>query len=202
MSKDLNKRLYAFSMFDGHLMFPGNSVNACLVVNMLAEHEDYFDYVISALEEVPVGYNKSYPEIYKKDGYNRQQQIRLQSKNHPIFTKIQNRIYLEGRKVIDPHMLTLLDPEMLAIAFMADGSRHLDKRWANAKPTYRLHLNNLSYGDLMLFKKAVKEILEIEVNLRKKGSKYDLAIPTAQGAKFESIVEPFILPSFQYKLGR
>lgn len=203
MSKDLNKRLYAYSMFDGHLAYFGGSRNACLVITMLEVHMDYIEKVVETLEDIPVGYKISHPAIYTADGYDRKQQVRLQSHNHPILTKIQERLYIpNGGKTIDPHMLTLLDAEMLAIAFMADGSRYLDKRWENAKPNYRLHLNNLSYGDLMLLKKAAKEILGIELNARKKGSRYDLAVPTAQSEKFETLVEAFVLPSFQYKLGR
>jgi hypothetical protein len=202
MIKDLNKRLYAYSMFDGHLMFPGNSNNACLVVNMLEIHEDYINKVIETLEEIPLGYKKSLPEIYTKDGFNRKQQIRLQSHNHPILTKIHSRIYMQGRKVVDPHMLKFMDSEFLAIAFMADGNRHVDKRWENAKPIYRLHLNMLSYGDLMLIKKSLKETFGLEINIRKKGNNYDLGVPTAYSKLFEEIIEPFILPSFQYKIGR
>ena len=202
MSKDLNKRLYAYAMFDGHLCFMGGSVNACLVVNMLKENEDYIDKVIQTLEEVPVGYNKSEPAIYSADGFDRKQQIRLQSKNHPILTKIHERMYMSGRKVVDPHMLTLMDEEMLAIAFMADGSRYQDKRWANSKPSYRLHLNNLCYGDLMLIKESLKQCFGLEINTRKKGARYDLAVPNAHSELFEEIVSDFILPSFQYKLGR
>ena len=134
MSKDLNKRLYAFAMFDGHLAFFGGSVNACLVINMLEEHSDYIQKARLTLEEIPLGYKTSLPEIYSKDGFNRKQQLRLQSHNHPILTKIHERMYIEGRKVIDPHMLTLMDAEMLAIAFMADGSRYVDKRWPGATP--------------------------------------------------------------------
>lgn len=202
MSKDLNKRLYAYAMFDGHLMFPGNSANACLVINMLEANKDYLEAVIQTLEEVPVGYNLSKPAIYTKDGFERRQQLRLQSRNHPIFTKIHSRIYIDGHKVVDPHMLTLMDEEMLAIAFMADGSRYVDQRWANSKPSYRLHLNNLSYGDLMLIKKSLKDTFGLEINTRKKGNRYDLAVPNAFSELFESIVEKYILPSFQYKLGR
>jgi hypothetical protein len=202
MSKDLNKRLYSYAMFDGHLAFMGGSVNACLVVNMLEKHEDYINKVIQTLEEVPVGYLKTRPPIYAADGFDRKQQIRLQSKNHPIFTKIHERIYIEGRKVVDPHMLTLMDEEMLAIVFMADGSRYQDKRWVNSKPSYRLHLNNLSYGDLMLIKKSLKDSFGLEINVRKKGARYDLAVPNAQSDFFEEIVGNYILPSFQYKLGR
>ena len=202
MSKDLNKRLYSYAMFDGHLAFFGGSTNACLVVNMLEEHADYIQKVIETLEEVPVGFNKSLPAIYTKDGFNRSQQIRLQSKAHPILTKIRSRIYMDGRKVVDPHMLTMMDEEMLAIAFMADGSRYLDSRWTNSKPSYRLHLNNLSYGDLMLIKDALKAAFGLEINTRKKGTRYDLAVPTFHSELFEEIVKDHILPSFQYKLGR
>src|SRR5210317_1784944 len=203
MSKDLIKRLYAYAMFDGHIgYFPKTNKNGSLVINMLENHEDYINRVIQTLEEIPVGYKKSLPEIYTKDGYDRQQQIRLQSKSHPLFTKIRNRIYIEGRKVIDPHMLTLMDREMLAIMFMADGGRYIDKRWVNAKPSYRLHLNNLSYGDLMLIKKSLKEKFDLEINTRKKGMRYDLAVPTFHSELFEAIVSDHILPSFQYKLER
>jgi hypothetical protein len=202
MTKDLNKRLYAYAMFDGCLQFMGGATNACLIVNMLQDNEDYIDKVIQTLEGVPVGYSKTLPAVYVKDGFNRKQQIRLQSKSHPILTKIHSRIYIDGHKVIDPHMLTMMDEEMLAIAFMADGSRYVDKRWANATPSYRLHLNNLCYGDLMLLKASLKKTFGLESNTRKKGNKYDLAIPNFHSEFFEEIVKDHILPSFQYKVGR
>ncbi len=201
MSKDLNKRLYSYAMFDGCLQYFGESINACLVINMLEKHRDYLEKVILTLEEIPLGYKLTEPKIYTADGFNREQQLRLQSKNHPKLTKIAERIYLDGRKVIDPHMLTMMDEEMLAIAFMADGSRYQDKRWANSKPSYRLHLNNLSYGDLMLIKRSLKDTFGLEINTRKKGNKYDLAVPNAHSELFEEIVSEYVLPSFQYKLG-
>jgi hypothetical protein len=202
MSKDLNKRLYYFSMFDGCLIKPAGDTNASLIVNMLAKNSDYIDKVKETLEEGNIGYLESLPEIYTKDGYDRQQQIRLHSHRHPIFTKIRKRIYLEGHKVIDPHMLTLMDEEALAIMFMADGSRCVDKRWENAKATYRLHTNNLCYGDQVLIKQCLKYTFGLEINIHKKGMKYDLAVPTAYSEFFEEIVSNFVLPSFQYKLGR
>lgn len=202
MSKDLIKRLYYFSMFDGYLTKITSKTNASLIINITEDHQDYIDYVKQTLEEIPLGYLETKPEIYTADGFNRKQQIRLQSKRHPILTKIRNRIYIGERKVIDPHMLTLLDEEALAIAFMADGSRKIDKRWTNAKPQYRFHTNNLSFGDNFLFKKAIKEEFNLEVNLHKKGDKWDLCVPIAYYEYFEAIVSPFILPSFEYKLGR
>lgn len=202
MIKDLNKRLYYFSMFDGCLQKFGGSQNASLVVNMLEENQDYINKVKATLEEVPVGYLETLPKIYSKDGFNRKQQIRLQSKSHPIFTKIHERMYLEGRKVLDPHMLTLLDDEALAIAFMADGGRTVDKRWENATARYRLHTNNLSYADNWLLKRALKDVFNLEFNIVKKGMKYELGLRQSDSELFELLVEPHILPSFKYKIGR
>lgn len=202
MRKDLIKRLYAFSMFDGHLGFFGNSVNACLVINMLEKNQDYLEDVIKSVEEIPTSYNLSRPQIYVKDGYDRQQQLRLQTSSHPVFTKIHERIYIDKQKTFDPHMAKMFDDEMLAIAFMADGNCYKDKRWENAKPSYRLHLNDWTYGDLMIFKECCKASFGLEINTRKKGNRYDLAVPTAHSELFEEIVRPYILPSFQYKLER
>ena len=202
MKKDLIKRLYSYSMFDGHLAFFGNSVNAALVVNMLEENQDYIEQVIKSVEEIPLSYQLTKPKIYTKDGFNRKQQLRLQTRNHPVFTKIRERIYINTHKTFDPHMAAMFDEEMLAIAFMADGSCYLDKRWENAKPSFRLHLNSWTYGDLMLFKKCCKDSFELEINTRKKGNRYDLAVPTNYSKLFVEIVEPYVLPSFQYKLGQ
>lgn len=202
LTRDLSKLLYSFSMFDGCLIQQTATRNASMIVNMTEEHEDYIEAVSYTLSQVDIGCTITKPSIYIKDGHVRKQQIRLQSATHPVLTQIRNRIYIDGHKVIDPHMLTMLDAEMIAIAFMADGSRGVDKRWENAKPNYRLHLNNLSYGDLMLLKGAIKECLDIDVNLRKKGNLYDLGVPTAHAARFEEIIAPYVFESFKYKLGR
>lgn len=111
------------------------------------------------------------------------------------------RMYLEGRKVIDPHMLTLLDEEALSIMFMADGSRYLDKR-CNASPKYTINIKAYSYGDQWLLKKALKEKLGLEFNINRQNNYYYLVLRSKDVARFESLVENHILPSFKYKLGR
>jgi hypothetical protein len=204
LNQDLIKRLYYFSTFDGCLHTTKGSSNPVLIVNMLEKHFDYIDKVDKTLCEIPLSCNITWPKIYIKDGYNRMQQIRLQSKSHPVLKQIQNRIYINSCKVLDPHMLKMLDAEALAIIFMADGSRQIDKRWENAKPNYRLHLNAHSYGDLMLLKKAIKEKFQLEINAHHKRSinGYDLAFPTKFSKAFEEVVSDHVLETFQYKLGR
>lgn len=201
MSKELSKRLYYFSTFDGGLYVTGKCVNAKFVMNMRKENTDYVEKVKQTLEEADIGVRVYDRADYNTDGFIRAEQVRLESKTHPKLTTIWERVYLDGRKVIDPHMLTLLDAEALAIIFMADGGRYVDKR-CHATPNYKLHTKGFSYGDNWLLKKALKEKLDLEFNINRHGKYWFLSLRAKDSTKFEEIVSPYVLPSFNYKLGR
>jgi hypothetical protein len=199
MNKDQSKRLYYYSTFDGGLYVQGT--NARFIMNMRKDNLDYVERVRNTLEEVGIGTRLSDRKDYNTDGYTRQPQVRLESKTHPVLTKIWERIYLNGNKVIDPHMLTLLDEEALAIIFMADGGRSDDKR-CNATPKYSLHTKGFSYGDNYLLKKAIKDKLDLEFNINRHYKYWLLCLRAKDSYKFEELVKPYVLPSFGYKLER
>lgn len=201
MSKELSKRLYYFSTFDGGLYITGKCSNAKFIMNMREENKDYVEKVKQTLEEADIGCRLYDRKDYNNDSFERKPQIRLESKTHPKLTTIRERIYIDGKKVIDPHMLTLMDAEALAIIFMADGGRYVDKR-CNATPAYKLHTKGFSYGDNWLLKKAIKEKLDLEFNINRHGKYWFLSLRSKDSAKFEEIVSPYVLPSFSYKLGR
>jgi hypothetical protein len=202
MSKELNKKLYYFSTFDGGLYLVGNSTNAKFIINMKKENLDFVEKIEDTLKEARIGFTRVDRKDYNTDGFNRKPQVRLESKNHPLLTKIFERIYIDGKKVIDPHMLTMLDAEALAIIFMADGSRVQDKRSPESKPNYTLNTKGFSYGDNWLLKKTIKDIFDIEFNINRQNNYWYLRLRAKDVEKFEQIVSPFILPSFSYKLGR
>lgn len=201
MSKELSKRLYYFSTFDGGLYVTGKCSNARFIMNMREENRDYVEKVKQTLGEAGIGCRMFDRKDYNTDGHERKEQLRLESKTHPKLTTIWERIYIDGKKVIDPHMLTMLDAEALAIMFMADGGRYVDKR-CNATPSYKLHTKGFSYGDNWLLKKALKEKLDLEFNINRHGKYWFLSLRSKDSAKFEEIVSPYVLPSFNYKLGR
>ena len=201
MSKDLIKRLYYFSTFDGGLYLTGRCINAKFIMNMRKDNIDYVEKVKQSLEELNIGVRVSDRPDYNTDGCKRAEQVRIESKTHPKLTAIWERIYLNGHKVIDPHMLTLLDAEALAIIFMADGGRYVDKR-CDATPIYSLHTKGFSYGDNLMLKKALKEKLDLEFNINRHGKYWFLRLRAKDSAKFEKIVSEYVLPSFKYKLGR
>lgn len=203
MSKvDTTKKLYYFSCFDGGLYIPRNGVNAKFIMNMAKDHLDYVEKVKESLLEKNISsYYKDRPD-YNTDGCTRKPQVRLESVTHPLLTKIRDRIYIDNHKVIDPHMLTLLDWEALSIIYMADGCRAIDKRSPQAKPNYTLNIKGYSYGCQFLLKKALKEKLNLEFNINKHYTYYYLRLRAKDISLFEGEIERYILPSFIYKLGR
>lgn len=201
MSKDQSKRLYYFSTFDGGLYVTGKCTNAKFIMNMREENRDYVEKVQQTLEDAGIGTRLYDRKDYNTDGYTRKPQLRLESKTHPKLTTIWERVYIDGHKVIDPHMLTMLDEEALSIIFMADGGRYVDPR-CNATPAYSLHTKGFSYGDNFLLKKALKEKLDLEFNVHRHSKYWFLSLRTKDSEKFEQLVSPYVLSSFDYKLGR
>jgi ribosomal protein L31 len=197
LTKDISKRLYFFASFDGYLQIQPNCVNARLNVTMTETHIDYILKVASTLDELEIGHNIYTPKLQKKQTT---PQIRIDSKTHPIFTAMHKRIYIDGRKVIDPHMLTMMDAEALAIMYMADGGKYIQSDAAEMQ--YKLYINNYSFGDQTLIKQSIKETLGIEVNIQRHADRFQLSVPRAYSNAFEDVISPFVLPSFQYKLGR
>lgn len=201
MSKELMKRLYFFSTFDGGLYVTGKCSNARFIMNMRKENMDYVERVSQALSDAGIGFSIKERKDYNTDGYTRSPQVRIESAVHPKLTRIWERVYIDGRKAIDPHMLSMMDAEALAIIFMADGGRFVDKR-CNATPTYSLHTKGFSYGDNWLLKRTLKEVFNLEFNISRHGKYWYLRLRAKDSSAFEELVSPHVLASFQYKLGR
>lgn len=201
MNKELSKKLYYFSTFDGGLYLVDSSTNAKFIMNMKKENSDYVEKVRDTLVEAGIGCSIKDRKL-QDDGFNRQPQITLSSSNHPKLTTIRDRIYIDGKKVIDPHMLTMMDAEALAIIYMADGSRVFDKRSPNAKPNITLNTKGFSYGCNYLLKKALKEKLDLEFNIQRQNNYWYLRLRSKDIDKFYEIVSPHILKSFGYKIER
>lgn len=199
--KELIKKLYYYSTFDGGLYLVGGSVNASYILNMKKENLDYVKNVEKTLIGLGIGCSIS-DRVLKEDGFTRQPQVTLRSKSHPKLTKLHDRIYINGHKVIDPHMLTLLDAEALAIIFMADGSCVYDKRSPEAKPNITLNTKGFSYGDNWLLKKEIKEKLDLEFNIQRQNNYWYLRLRAKDVDKFFDLVCNFVTSSFNYKLGR
>lgn len=191
--KRLSKLLYYFTSFDGGVYYSGN--NCRFVMNMREENSDYVEWI----EEVISSFTSSIRFSPEQRG-NRKPLTNLTSKTHPKFTAIRERLYTpDGKKVLDPHQLTLMDEEALAIIFMADGGTSLDRE---KYPEIKLHTKGYSYFDNLALSKAIYEKCGIRTNVNRHNQYYFLRVKTEDVQKFVDTVSPYVLKSFSYKLER
>ncbi len=188
--KQLVKLVSAFATFDGGLYKTGRNKNARFIMNMRAVNADYIEMVARTLENI------TSVLVTERKGYKRQPQIRLESKAHPFFTKIHSRVYIDRKKVIDPHMLKLMDAEMLAIIFMAKGGLRV------YNSDVSLNTKGFSYGDNLLLSKAIYRALGIRTTVNRQNQRYYLRVKSADHLKFIHTVMPYVAPSFRYKIER
>ena len=177
------------------------AVNCQFIMNMRESNLDYVEWVASVIREI-TGVRITSRKDYNKDGHKRSPQVRLESNRHPLLTRLHERIYMDGHKVIDPHMLKMMDAEALAIIFMADGSTYLDTRFRKPHAKITLETKGFSYADNMALSKAIYKATGIRTNVHRSGTYYLLYVKAADHALFVETVKPYIFPSFLYKLER
>lgn len=197
--KQLSKLVSYMATFDGGVYPTGK--NCSFIMNMRKENLDYLEWVAEVLSNITSVQMKEQPN-YNTDGYNRKPLVRLWTKAHPYFNKIRDRLYIGSHKVLDPHMLKLMDAEALAIIFMADGSTSLDKRWTNPHCNFSLNTKGFSYNDNMALSKTIYERCGIRTRVHKHNKYFYLSIKTSDVLKFVDLIFPYLKESFYYKLER
>jgi len=197
--KQLSKLVYYMSTFDGGVYKTGKECS--FIMNMREENLDYISWVEETLSYITSVTKKLQPD-YNTDGYNRQPLIRMWTKSHPYFSKVRERIYIDNKKVLDPHVLTLLDDEALAIIFMTDGSTAADNRWTNPHCGITLCTKGFSYFDNLALSKAIYEKTRVRTSVCRHGKYFYLNIKSADHILFVETILPFVKPSFYYKLER
>lgn len=195
--KQLMKLISFMVMGDGSVYRSRGAGNCIFSMSMVEKHRDFLEYCKSVIENVT-----SCKMIEESRVSPRQNQIKIYTPVHPYFNTLRDRIYYDNYKSIDPHALELLDYESLAILYMCDGclGKFINK---DSRVTYTTTINlcRLSYGDMLLLKKGIKDKLDLEFNIVKTNTKYlTLRLRMKDFDKFMNGIEPFIFESFRYKL--
>lgn len=173
---------------------PNNNVNCYFRFGQVTPHEDFVRYINKHVSYF-TGTREAYIEP-SKGSKRKNKFFEICSKRHPMLTKMYDRLYIMGHKTIDPHYLTLLDWEALAILFMSDGHG----RFKGKTSDFTLNLCRLSYAEQGLLKKHLKAKLDLDWNINKNSKYYCLRLANKDFNKFKEGIEEYILPSFKYKL--
>lgn len=200
-NKALTKYVAAFVYGDGTIGKDKRDNGNCWFTTVKTEvNKDFIDFASDILSNITkVNVTKYEPDSNTKPYF------RLETLRHPFYNSFRERFYGTGKKAVDPHYLTLLDWETLAILYMDDGT--ISKTTSNGKyEKYNLELctQGFTYGDNWLLKRAIKEKLDIEFNIHQRNLNnrimYSLYLRQKDMLTFLEKVSPFILPSFIYKI--
>lgn len=196
--KQLMKLISFMVMGDGSVYRNRGIGNYLFSMNMVEEHRDFLEYCKSVLENVT-----SCKIVEQPRDFPRKNQLKLYTPVHPYFNVLRERIYVDQYKSVDNHILKLLDYEALAILYMCDGclGKYINPTSGLVSYNTTLNLCRLSYGDLFILKKALKDNLDLEFNIVKTNTKYfTLRLRSRDFDKFINGIAPYIAQSFLYKI--
>lgn len=112
---------------------------------------------------------------------------------HPEFSKIYKLFYPDGKKSITDKLVSeITNPLCLANWFMDDGGAEY--------AGLALNTHSFSKQGVQLLSKTLNKHFDLATNLRKNKSKWIIYIPKRKVLKFKTLLGPYILPEFEYKL--
>jgi hypothetical protein len=169
---------------DGYLRIVPGRKNAFLEINHTFHQRDYVDWKFKMLESLC----RSGPVIRRGNG--NRIAYRFTTRQSGEISEIYKRFY-QGRKKVIPDDL-YLDPLMLAVWYMDDGSKCREGD---------VYLNTQQF-DLIDQEKcrALLQQLEIETTLNKDKTYWRIRIRKSSIVRFFSIISSYIIPSMKYKL--
>jgi hypothetical protein len=206
--KYITKIIAASLLGDGYVGINGTKYPSYELLQT-ESHKDYLDWMCGVISPITSCSWWNRPErdlsIAGVETHSKPA-IRIRTKSHPFFESFYNRMYPNGHKVIDPHYLTLLDWEFLAVWYQEDGfiSGYLAK---NKYPYLRMCLctNGFSYAENQYLRIQLKDRLDIDSTVTpvttKTGKRtYKLTISRSQIEDICDNIREFIVPSFEYKV--
>jgi LAGLIDADG DNA endonuclease family len=202
--QELTRLLSAMVLGDGSLRRWRGVEHAAYGFSQIDTHKDYVEWQASILSEL-TKVNIYHYEPSTKDGISRQGYYKLESRSHPFYTTLYERMYFDNRKTVSTHDLLLFDWQSAAIWFMDDGYR-LKSEDVTQRGHVFLSTDNYNHAEVILLQKAIYEKLKIPFNIRRRGYKkdgtilYRLVTTKTNADRFIEGVSPFIFPSFEYKL--
>ena len=179
---------------DGYVGYAPNNKNAHYTLSRMGNHRDYLHAVMEKLSSLQ-DCNLRIGEYNRANG---KTDVVLFASSHPLFSRIRERQYINGHRVIDPHQLTMLDWEAAAFLYMDDGSLCY-----NSKGSLITRLSTCAYSfpEQEALRKAFIEKLGVVWNINSAGKGlYQLNLAKESRDNWFKNIEKFIVESYRYKL--
>ncbi len=179
-------------MSDGSLILHKGCVNASFSITQAEGKDGLIHLAGKVLDELKIGWNIK-PFSIKGKVY-----LRLNSKVHPFLTTLYHRIYIDGRRGLDPHAFKMLDWEALSLMYMSDGS--IQRTGEYPSEYAMINLCRLSYQEFQWFQHQLHSKLGQGSRVYKCGKYWRLGMRKKESEYFFEHIRPYILPEYLYKL--
>jgi len=192
--EELRSAIVGMVLGDGHLNLSGRSQNAHMDFAHSIQQKDYAVWKSELLADLTsVRVTEGVITVKGKE-YNK---VRVLSKVHPVYTRLWNRFYHNGRKTIDHFLMNCLTPLGLAIWYMDDG--HLKDHEDFLTPVLETNCFNVAEHEIMT--KALADKFHLEFRANHLNAKYlMLRLRRKDREKFFDIIREYIHPSMEYKI--
>ncbi|OGE81523.1 MAG: hypothetical protein A2826_00515 [Candidatus Doudnabacteria bacterium RIFCSPHIGHO2_01_FULL_43_23] len=177
---------------DGHLETQNKGRTFRLKVEHSISQKDYADWLYVELKNLiltkpQIKEQRIKGKLYKKYWFS--------TVSIGAFRFYAQQFYQNGKKIVPKFIAKIASPLSLAIWFMDDGSLKSQFHRARIINTQCFSEKDLKILQDMLFKK-----FHITTTLRKQKEGKQIYIPSTEIGKFISIVQPYIIPSMEYKI--
>ena len=169
---------------DGYLRIVSGRKNAFLEINHSISEKNYVDWKYLKLRDLV----KSSPKLRKGKG--RRIAYRFFTQQHPALTKFYQKFYRSREKIV-PNLK--LDPLMIAVWFMDDGSK--------SYKTYYLNTQRFNCFSQKRLIQMLKKQYKIDSSLNRDKEYYRIRIKQGSAERFKKLIKNYIIPEMKYKLG-
>ena len=197
LSKECIEIIVGMLFGDGHLSKPAK--NARIQLTHGEPQKFYIEHKAELLKDIcPQGVKKKF--IFDKRNAKFYPSYTVTTFTNETLTELYKLFYPQRKKKISREVLKLLTPKAIAYWYMDDGG--LGKyRHENGRVDVDLYLNTyMTDEEHKLIIEYFKVNYGIEFRLNKNHGGYRLRIGKKQARTFVKLVEPYILPEFQYKI--
>lgn len=122
--------------------------------------------------------------------------ITLDTRVHPMYTKLREHMYIDGRKTVDEHVMKCLTPLGLALLYQDDGT--LINHEGFLTPFLCTH--GFSKTEVEMMSRMIQKRFGLQWRLRKDKQYYALRLRRSDRKAFYDLISPYVCPSMEYKV--
>ena len=184
-----NEVFVSMAIGDGSIYRSRGNINYRMNLAHCEKQKEYFitKYkIIQSFIGVDYTFNTQYDKRTEKEYYH----YKLQTKVNPYFTRLYERFYKDGKKVIPSDLIDDITPRILAYKYFDDGSK--------IRKAHQIAMNGYDEESILNFIMILKKKFGIESTKHSGGAIY---IPKRCSQKFIKIIKPYATSDVLYKLG-